>query len=183
MKINGIFELIPGALYSARFDGQPCHEFSRVFRLWNDATYLEQFFESHYEDLVAFWEFMAVEEAVAITVDEANILEGAILDAARIGCKEGFDNLSVLFKPLSQVKFGIERLEKNKARGPRRHSWLRLYAVRLGVNKFVVSGGAIKLTRTMNERDHLLGELRKLEKVCEFLREDQNDEFGLFELF
>lgn len=53
----------------------------------------------------------------------------------------------------------------------------------LGVNHFVVTGGAIKLTRTMNEREHLNEELKKLEVVCRFLRGGQKDEFGLFELF
>jgi hypothetical protein len=51
------------------------------------------------------------------------------------------------------------------------------------VNLFVVTGGAIKLTRTMNEREHLNRELRKMEDVCRFLKEDQKDDFGFFELF
>jgi len=50
-------------------------------------------------------------------------------------------------------------------------SWLRLYAIRIDANVFVISGGAIKLTPNMNERDHLLKELSKLEITKSFLKE------------
>ena len=63
-------------------------------------------------------------------------------------------------------------LGKEKAKGTRnfRHdSWLRLYAIRFQPNSYLVTGGAIKLTHTMQEREHTLEELRKLEKVRNFL--------------
>jgi hypothetical protein len=34
---------------------------------------------------------------------------------------------------------------------------------------YVITGGAIKLTRTMQEREHTLRELGKMEKVCAHL--------------
>lgn len=37
---------------------------------------------------------------------------------------------------------------------------------------FIVTGGAIKLTETMNEREHLLNELDKLKRVKQFLIEN-----------
>jgi hypothetical protein len=43
--------------------------------------------------------------------------------------------------------------------------------VRLNYNFFVISGGAIKLTKTMNEREYLKDELRKLDVLVRFLRE------------
>ena len=58
-------------------------------------------------------------------------------------------------------------LGKEKAKGLiRSHpSWLRLYAVKLQSNRYLITGGAIKLTATMQEREHTLEELRKLNKV------------------
>ncbi len=52
-------------------------------------------------------------------------------------------------------------------------------------NTYVIAGGAIKLTATMNEQDsHLLLELKKLEMTKQFLIEngltDESD-FGFFE--
>lgn len=49
----------------------------------------------------------------------------------------------------------------------------------LELNTFIVTGSAIKLTKTMQERTHLLKELRKLEISKVFLIEqglfDKND--------
>ena len=36
-------------------------------------------------------------------------------------------------------------------------------------NSYLITGGAIKLTRTMQEREHTLAELQKLEQVRNFL--------------
>ena len=182
MKIIGIFEVVPDSLYSIQFDGESTHEFSKIFRLWSDAVYLESFFQAHYEDLLAFWEYMPIQEAVKITQVEAFRLDKSILAVARAGFLGSSDNLSTIFRPLSPA-WSLDSLEKSKAKGARKRSWLRVYAIRLGVNRFVVTGGAIKLTRTMNECEHLNKELIKLEDVCQLLREDQKDEFGLFELF
>ena len=38
---------------------------------------------------------------------------------------------------------------------------------------YVVTGGAIKLTRTMQEREHTLVELARMEKVRRFLIENE----------
>lgn len=64
-------------------------------------------------------------------------------------------------------------LGREKARGRRRahDSWLRIYALKLEQNTYLITGGAIKLTRTMEEREHTLAELRKMELVRNFLIE------------
>jgi hypothetical protein len=63
-------------------------------------------------------------------------------------------------------------LEKEKAkiskRG-KRTSWLRLYAIKLSSGIFIITGGAIKLTATMQERAHTAIELIKIEQVRRFL--------------
>ena len=61
--------------------------------------------------------------------------------------------------------------------------WLRLYAIRFQRNSYLVTGGAIKLTHTMQEREHTLEELRKLEKVRNFLlSEGACDMDGFYDL-
>ena len=60
--------------------------------------------------------------------------------------------------------------EKAKGEGVRNHpSWLRLYAIRFEPNSYLITGGAIKLTRTMQEREHTLNELQRLEMVRNML--------------
>lgn len=182
MEINGIFEVVPGSLYSVKFDGEDNHEMGRLFELWRDMGYLEEFFKAHFADLTSFWSDLTAKEAAKTTKIEVARLEKEIFRLASIGNERGSENLSMLFKPLGNIIMHPLELEKCKARGIGSRSWLRVYAVRLDVNEFVVSGGAIKLTRTMNERPHLVRELEKLECVRRHVREDQDDEFGFFEL-
>ena len=60
--------------------------------------------------------------------------------------------------------------EKAKGRGVAGHkSWLRIYAIKLEPDIYIVTGGAIKLTRTMEEREHTLHELLNMERVRNFL--------------
>lgn len=183
MRINNIFAIVKGSLYSARFQKEEQNEFSRIFALWNDAEFLEDFFESHRQDLHSFWQHVTVEEAVMATMEEANILERKLVRIAEKGFTDREETLSGLFSPLRNGFTRVEPLEKNKVRGHRRHSWLRLYAVRLDVNVFVISGGAIKLTRTMNERTHLVMELKKLDMLCAYFRESGTNEFEMFEMY
>jgi hypothetical protein len=80
--------------------------------------------------------------------------------------------IQTLFKPLNNSEYRIVQLSKNKAYGNRNQSWLRIYAIKVDVNTFVVTGGAIKLTRTMNEREHTSLELIKLTRCRDYLREE-----------
>ena len=51
------------------------------------------------------------------------------------------------------------------------------------IRTILVTGGAIKLTHTMQEREHTLEELRKLEKVRNFLlSEGASDMDGFYDL-
>lgn len=59
--------------------------------------------------------------------------------------------------------------EKVKGRYRTHVSWLRLYAIRLESGRYIITGGAIKLTATMREREHTLTELTRLNKVRDYL--------------
>lgn len=49
---------------------------------------------------------------------------------------------------------------------------MRIYAIKLAAGIYIITGGAIKLTATMQEREHTLLELQKMEKVRRFLLEE-----------
>ena len=63
-------------------------------------------------------------------------------------------------------RFGI----KNR---PRHVSWLRIYAIKLEPGCYIITGGAIKLTHKMGDREHTLNELSKMEQVRNFLISNQ----------
>ncbi len=181
MKIINTFAVIIDSLYSVQYDDESLHEFEKYFDLWNDPTYLREFFEEHEKDLRSdFWNDITIEEAILRTRKEAKQLEERIINLAETGKLDRYETLSTLFEPLSEGK--IEEFEKDKAKGLTKNSWIRIYAIRLDANLFVVCGGAIKLTETMNTRDHLLKELDKLELTRNYLMENEEDHLDFVEI-
>lgn len=62
-------------------------EFSQLFVQWSDVSWLYTFFEQHKADLFGgfFSAIDSVEEAVSLTLDEAESLENKLLDLAQAG--------------------------------------------------------------------------------------------------
>lgn len=172
MKLVSIFAGPTPSIFAAKFDEEE-DEFRKVFNLWADVEYLETFFEENKSDLEKeFYGHVTVEDAVEITLEEADALEERLFELAQAGQFHASDNLQKLFRSLINSDYKTTVLQKSKAYGSRRKSWLRVYAIRIAPNLFVITGGAIKLTQTMSERPHTLKELNKLERVRDFLKEE-----------
>ena len=153
-------------LWAVRDMSKPKNELAALFQKWNDAEYLWDFFLENQNDLQEFFHIEKISEAVEDTIDDAEQLERLILEIPYT------DNLDELFLPLSSADMTIRELAREKARNwnrPGHASWLRVYAIRLEKNVFVITGGAIKLTRTMQERSHTQAELDKLNQCRQYL--------------
>ena len=196
MEIVPTFAVVEESLYSVLYDTEinavddngvtipveQLHEFRRLFYFWNDPVRLRAFFEEHEEDLKeAYWEGITIDEAIEKTRKEAKKLEAILIEYAEHGKTTRHKNLSMLFKPLSDGKFEKE-FEKDKVKVDGKKTWIRLYAIRIDANLFVVCGGAIKLRKTLNDRTYLLNELEKLKITRSYLMDEDNDELELFEL-
>ncbi len=181
MKINAIFELVEDSLYSVKYEGDEFSEFVRIFDNWTNASFIFDFFTNHSHDLYSpVWNGISVTEAVIRTRNEAIAFEEKLLEVAQLGKMVLTDGLSSLFSPLVNGMFE-PILEKDKAKANRR-SWLRIYAIRIDVNLFLVSGGAIKLTRTMNEREHLKIELQKMDATRKYVKANGEDIYNYCDL-
>lgn len=197
MKIVSTFAVVEESLYSVLFDtdlnavdddgniisNEKLHEFRRLFDFWNDQMLLREFFEEHEVDLnEVYWDGITIDEAIDKTKAEAKELERILLEYAEEGNTIRLKNLSMLFKPLSEGK--IEKdFEKDKVKLDGKKTWIRLYAIRIEANLFVVCGGAIKLRKTLNDRNYLLKELEKLEITRNYLMDEDSDALELFELY
>jgi len=186
MKVIRIFDEISGCVYGVQYEHEEHSAYATLFINWTDVEYLEEFFESHKNDLQSgFYGTISVEDAIMQTLDEAAQLSQRLLQFALEGTKNPQFALQTLFKPLNNNEYRIPFHQKTKLKGELRKSWLRIYAIRIDAHFFVVTGGAIKLTQTMNEREHLLKELEKLEIVKEYLLEQNlldKDDFEYLEL-
>ena len=155
-------------LWAVRYDGEPDNVLQQVFDQWNDPEWLWNFFTDNIEDLESYFKITEVDQAIYDTLEDSNRLECLILDISPDA------NLDVLFRPLENDRAMEMLLGKEKARLRNRvehASWLRLYAIKLEPGHYIITGGVIKLTRTLQERDHTLRELTKMEIVRNLLIE------------
>jgi len=154
-----------GRLWAVRYDGEADNELYNVFDKWNDVLWLRNFFIVNKTDLWLNYNMSNINEAVMDTVEDSEVLEIALLDLSPSA------DLDTLFRPLSNY-MRESYLEKEKAKISQRKkhaSWLRIYAIKLSNGIFIITGGAIKLTATMQERAHTVIELMKIEQVRRFL--------------
>jgi len=154
-----------GNLYAVRYDGNPDNILDILFDQWSDVMWLRTFFREHFSDLRQYFAIENINEAIQDTLDDNEILQRTILSL-------DIDDLNKVFRPLDNMSTGMNILDKEKTRpksSSRHVSWLRIYAIKLDDGKFLITGGAIKLTHNMEEREHTRAELLRLEKVRNFL--------------
>lgn len=154
-------------LWSVKTEGNEVDELTLLFRNWTNGEYLLNFFMENFEDLKGFFHIERLDVAVQDTFEDAEALQELVLDFPYT------EHLDELFKPLDITDSRTRELSREKARNwdrNRHASWLRIYAVRLEPNVYVITGGAIKLTRTMQERPHTSIEQQKLNRCKNYLK-------------
>lgn len=157
-----------GRLWAVKYEGDCENILTLTFRDWNDFDWLEDFFRTNAKDLEDYFHITNVTKAIYDTLSDADELECLIMDISPSA------NLDRLFRPLDNSRTGEMMLGKEKAKGARQEghdSWLRLYAIKFEPHAYLLTGGAIKLTHTMQERAHTLQELSRMETVRNFLIE------------
>jgi len=155
-----------GRLWATRYDGATDNALFELFDQWNGVVWLRDFFKKNIDDLSAYFKITDVNQAITDTIEDSEKLQGIILDLSPDA------DLDKLFRPLDNNRYSDMLLGKEKAKLKRqlRHSsWLRIYAIKLAQGVYVITGGAIKLTATMEEREHTRKELTKMEQVRRFL--------------
>lgn len=155
-----------GRLWAVHYDGDEDNILDSLFSQWDDVQWLRTFFKANLSDLNNYFKISDVDVAVEITAEDNDILQRKILDLSPEA------NLDELFRPLYNYQSSELTLNKEKA-NPKtltdRKSWLRIYALKLEDGCYIITGGAIKLTKTMQEREHTLEQLLCQERVRNFL--------------
>lgn len=167
-------------LYSVKYRKNERPVFTKIFNEWQDTEVLFDFFEKNKESLNSgFFGTVSIEEAVLRTIEEAKNLQKMLRFYGERGDKSALD---LFFKNDLYDKSRIKELVPKKGYGKRRKSWLRLYAIELSTECYVITGGAIKLTETMQEKPHTKKELDKINKCIDFLKENGvYDNIGIVE--
>lgn len=155
-----------GRLWAVRFNKDNENALQKVLSQWQDAEWLADFFMQNMDDLISYFKITNIEDAIYQTMEDRDEMACIIMDISPDA------NLDHFFRPLDNNRISEMLLGKEKGL-PSRRSWLRLYAIKLSMGIYIITGGAIKLTRTMQEREHTLQELEKMEKVRNFLIQER----------
>ena len=167
MEIITIFDPY---LFSMKYEDEAVDELERLFDNWADIEMLEEFFKSNENDLIYF--NLSIDEAIVETGKEAKAFRKKMLNLL----KEDNPELDNLFQNLDDYETGIFELSKQKSK----RRWLRLYAIRIDRNSYLITGRAIKLTLKMDQRSHTQIELDKLERCKSFLRDNDVFDYDSF---
>lgn len=174
MRIVPIFvdENLEG-LHSIHYLKEKLDEYNRLFEDWNDYQYLLNFCLKN-KDLIFtdFWGINNLEDFVEAIIDEAGFLEQKFIDYYTNGIGLHGDYLQTIFLPLDNRERLVPVLQETKAKADIIRPKLRLYALRVDKNIFILTGGCIKLTHKMNENEFTQLELNKIHTVKEFLKKE-----------
>ena len=158
-----------GKLWAVVYEGDGVDILTKTLSDWINIDYLADFFSQNRADLETYFKITNIDEAIFDTIADAASLSCLILDI------QPDADLDKLFRPLEPGRMSEMTLSREKAKGKRisdHPSWLRIYAIKLDAGIYLVTGGAIKLTYRMEDRQHTIEELSRMESVRNFLIEN-----------
>ncbi|MCH5246370.1 MAG: hypothetical protein J1E84_07890 [Muribaculaceae bacterium] len=172
-----IVEIYKDYLYSISFDECDLSEYHRVFRQWYDLDYLVTFFSEN-RDFVNndFWIKAGLnpdepEESAMRVIDEADNLEEYIkvlVENSSNNVKPDFDEY---FHFLGGKYKCLWSLEPVKSYGTSTPSLLRLYAIKIDSNCYLIVYGGIKLGATIQSSPVLKDAVfNKIDAVLSYLK-------------
>ena len=168
MEIETIYEPY---VYSIKYDGQELCEFDRLFDAWSDMSELVNFMRTHQEYLNnPIWGEQHTPESAARRVrDEAKELGKLLLELCKNSDQGETPDFDSHFKFLDG-KYQVYEYIPMKSYGTGRPSFLRMYAIKLKNNLYVITGGGIKLADTIQESPDLQKHvLQNIDKVRAWL--------------
>ncbi len=154
MKIVVIFK---EKLFSFHYENELDNEYDRLMNLWTDPGYLQAYAKkNNVKDVYGF-----IDDILQHAEEIQDFLENLSQNKKPFG---------FYFEPLqeSEAKRTILPFQKGKIR----KNQLRLYAIKLDANCFVITGGAIKMSQKMDAHPDTKNELVKLNNARNYLNKN-----------
>ncbi|MCX6317997.1 MAG: hypothetical protein NTW29_11945 [Bacteroidetes bacterium] len=165
-------------LYAVRYNSGEKDEFERLFDEWDDTSFVMSYFLLNKQYLKhPFFDNYSLESLVSKVHRESTEIREMALHT-------NGNSIIRLFRPLEtkQKVFSLQtHLQRAKASikepalFPR--PLLRLYGLRMDDTTFIITGGAIKITRQMDEHPDTKAALGKMELVRNWLESTGNTTF------
>lgn len=169
MRFHRILSNSKGNLYSISDDSQGGgpNAFYACFDFWNDVSRLRDYFSKHADDYPG-----DIDQHILRVLNESKALLIRLRRMAALNL-----GWNILFTPLDN-RIGVLTFHQPSKARPDHNPiedpapWLRLYAVRLDDNSYVVTGGAIKNWPKMENHDLTMAELTRLDQVVFYLKQE-----------
>ena len=154
-------------LFAFHYKNEADNEYDRLMELWTDVTFLTAY---------------AKENNI---VNVKKFVNDILQDAEQI--QDFLENLNQNKEPYGFYFEPLQDSERKKIlafqKGKIKKNRLRYYAIKLDDNCFVITGGAIKMSQTMQGHPDTDNELTKLKEARAYLKQnDVFDEDSFFEL-
>lgn len=153
-------------LFAFQYKGEKENELRRLLNLWNDTSYLFDFIIKNKSDIP---NHLTLNQIVIKLIEDANDIDRTLSEIIFNPERK----LEDFFRPLNNQEYQIIELSKQKGR----KNYLRLFAIKIDTNCFVITGGAIKLHHLNKDRIHTQIEMQKISRCRDFLRDN-----GVFDL-
>lgn len=161
-------------LYAFHYQNESENEYDRLIENWTDVNYLHKFAKENLKNI-------DVESYVKKRLEDAE----QIIDIINEIKKNKTAKLETFFRPLHDNEYTLKplSLQKGKVEHKYRKNDLRIYAIKIDDNCFVITGGAIKLSQAMSDNEFTKEELKKLDKCKNFLTKNEvSDKESFFEI-
>ena len=175
MNIERIFVDDDGVqgLHAMVFDGEDLDEYNRLFDLWYEPGYLLKYCKTYENEIFKYFGLSRLEDFIELVYDEIESFEDVFEDFNQNYLGRNNARLCNIFIPLSKTELLSNELQLSKARVDRSGYFpvpvLRMYAVMISKNAFVVTGGCIKLAQKMQDITPCRIELEKLNEARKYL--------------
>ena len=156
MKIVRIFG---NQLFAFQYEHETDNELDRLIDQWNDTGYLYEFVRENNGDVP---KNTPIPSLINQIIDNANDIDDVLNEISEDEAR----SLEEFFKPLDNQEYQIVELSKQKGR----KNYLRLYAIRIEKNCFVITGGAIKFHHLNKDRPHTQKEMEKINGCRDYLK-------------
>lgn len=163
-----IIELFSGCLYSIKYDNQELDEYTRLFQEWQDPLLLGTFFTDNQKFLKnEIWKNIPSPYSAALQViREANELSDLISELSRNTNNQETPDLDSHFHYLDGEFKDVFEYVPMKSYGTDSPSLLRLYAIKITSNCYLITGGGIKLAKKIQDSpgicDHVINNIKQV---------------------
>lgn len=172
MKLISIFA---NHIWSIKYDSDSDDVFTKLLDDWQNVEYLYNFFDYNWNLVIKsdIWKKYTKKDLIMCVREEAKYMQSYFLKLyknSQTGNRPDFDKL---FTSLGAEDAKLYNLYRCKAYGSiSKPAILRLYAIQVETNAYVITGGGIKLTKTMNECKYLENEIEHLNQVQKWFKNE-----------